>query len=319
MAALVSTESQTEPVRVIRIRKKKTDVSQPELASVSDNTPLSTGKMSTKKRNVPSPTQSVEKRLHFDHQSSATNLGPQPHSSRNNMNQAPPMGYRDNGPEIQDGDDEDTEMFNEDDLDTEFHHVSLDNDAQNRNINNINGQGNTGPNRGQFPPMGLDTEAKEAWKSSRKLANKSAENDIFIQFIQSCIEKKIVPEMVKLTKRVPTNFCHGSPMTPEPKSQETWDKALKASSLVLLQHTLAMAQSKKRSLSIRLEAQNNMLKALIDNQAKFDEVMGIRKILVDKHTDTQKKRSEARLARLIATGSDNPPPDQNQDQRTPPN
>ncbi len=257
------------------------------------------------------------------HSSGAYFPGPQPHppGAEVRNNQARPSGYLDNGTQIQNGEEDydDTDMFDpEQDLDDNFNSFSLENEASNINLTNNNGEGNTGPNRGQFPPMGLDTEAKEAWKQTRKLANKSAENDIFIKFIQACIDKKVVPEMAKLAKRVPTNFCHGSPMTPEPKSQETWDKALKASSLVLLQHTLAMAQSKKRSLSIRMEAQNNMLKALIDNQAKFDEVVGIRKILIDKHTDTQTKRADARLARLIATGSDNPPPpDQNQGQGNP--
>ena len=138
-------------------------------------------------------------------------------------NQALPPSHHSDEEMIQNGDDyDDTDMFDpEQDLDDNFNSFSLDNQASEANLTNNNGEGNTGPNRGQFPPMGLETEAKEAWKQTRKLANKSAENDIFIKFIQACIDKQVVPEMAKLTKRVPTNFCQGSPMTPEPKSLES--------------------------------------------------------------------------------------------------
>ncbi len=69
-----------------------------------------------------------------------------------------------------------------------------------------------------------------------------------------------------------------------------------------------MAERKKRTLEIKLKAQDQILKGLVNNQEISDKVLGIRTILIDKHTAAMNKRSDARLARLIETGTDRPTP-----------
>ncbi len=107
-------------------------------------------------------------------------------------------------------------------LEQTFEEMHLDNDTANNN----------GPrqHRQVFPPLGIEGEAKEAWKTSRKMANKLAQNEAFMKFIEGCIshDPPVHPQLVRIEKHLPANFCHGTPPTPEPEFKKMWDLALKS-------------------------------------------------------------------------------------------
>ncbi len=153
----------------------------------------------------------------------------------------------------------------------------------------------------------IDYKKKKTWKTSRKMANKIAQNDAFLTFIEGCITNVVHPQLCKLSKQIPTNFCHGNPPTPESEFKKDWDLALKDASSLILARVKGMAEKKKRSLNLRLTAQDQVLVGLINNQQLSDKVIGIRNTLAEQHSEAMTKRSDARLARLIKTGDDTAP------------
>ena len=131
------------------------------------------------------------------------------------------------------------------------------------------------------------------------------------------MDKSLIPDLVKIDKSVPVNFCHGRPMSPEPEFKRLWLDAQKDASLSMLARVKNMSDRKDRTLTIKLEAQDHALRALVNDQELFDKVISIRKLLTSKHQEVMEKRFDSRLARLMETGSDTPPPpNQNRDTST---
>ncbi len=65
-----------------------------------------------------------------------------------------------------------------------------------------------------------------------------------------------------------------------------------------------MTDRKVKCLDIKLKAQDQVLKALVDNQPTFDRVVGVRTLIDENHSEVMTKKFDNRLARLIQHGSD---------------
>ena len=155
--------------------------------------------------------------------------------------------------------------------------------------------------------MGIDGEAKRAWKEGRTLGNKLVENTAFLKFVQSCLDNNKLPSIVDLSDiPIPANFTQGTEMIPEPELAKVWKKALKDASTLLLNSVKSMGELKATHLDIKLKAADLKLNALTPDQDILAKVKGIRTQLVNKHGEEATKKSDARLQRLLSSGSDRP-------------
>ncbi len=93
-------------------------------------------------------------------------------------------------------------------------------------------------------------------------------------------------------------------MVPEPESVKLWDSALEDASRLVLARIKGMSDRKVKCLDIKLKAQDQVLKALVDDQPTFDRVVGVRTMIDENHSEVMTKKYDNRLARLIQHGSD---------------